>query len=539
MSMGYRSEDSSRSRAGSGRQPARPSSADYRGPDDYSTPGYYADPPGREEQGQYGHQPLSAPSYPDQGYAEPRYDEPRYDEPRYDSGGYDTSRRYVTGRHDTGRRDTGRRDTGRYDTGRGAGNDWYSGESGNGNLTDPYGTPGSQVARDPVRGYPPAPELYPADGYQRFEADQYEQPGSYAGAGRATEQRFHDAPTYADPAYDDRVAYGGAAYDDRAAYGTPSAGPAYGGTGAYPVPYDDAYERAFSGSGYPDPPHDDEVDEASFRDGPEPPGKRPGRRKSGGGSRRPPGLFSRTTLLSVSAGVVAIAVAVASYMMLTKSNPAANSTDAAGPARSQAPAPTAPASAAACASSLGTYCYIQTRTSDPEPLTLAEVFPAQFLNRSDGSSFTEAGQRTDKNCSSAIIGDTLQSSVKSGKCTQVLRASYVSGNGQIMGTIGVVNLATTTAAAKAGKAVDANDFVSPLSTSKGVTKKLGQGTGVVEAEYKGHYLILMWAEYSNLKTPASSHQKHVLEGFEQDLMSGTVNIALSERMVTGKPATTS
>jgi hypothetical protein len=100
----------------------------------------------------------------------------------------------------------------------------------------------------------------------------------------------------------------------------------------------------------------------------------------------------------------------------------------------------------------------------------------------------------------------------------------------------VVNLDTTTAAAKAGSAVDANDFISPLSTSSGVTKKLGQGTGVVEAEYKGHYLILMWAEYSDLKSPSGSTEDTQLEEFEQDLVSGTINIELSTRMVTGQPA---
>jgi hypothetical protein len=107
-----------------------------------------------------------------------------------------------------------------------------------------------------------------------------------------------------------------------------------------------------------------------------------------------------------------------------------------------------------------------------------------------------------------------------------------------MGTIGVVNLDTTQDAAKAGKAVDGNDFINPLTTKSGATSKLGNGTGVVEAEYKGHYLILTWAEFTNLKTP-DSHQSHVLEQFETDLVAGTINVSLSERMVTGKPATAS
>jgi hypothetical protein len=531
--MGYRSEDGSRSRAGSGRQPAQPSSAGYGAPGDYDPygePGQY----GQEQYGQeqYGQQPPSTPHYPDQGYTDPGYG----------TGAYDTGG-HGTGGHGTGTYDTGSYDTGGYDTHPGATNDWYSSDpgTGTGNLTDPYGLPGTQVTRDPVRGYPPAPELYAGDGYQRFEAD-----GSYATAtaGPGTDQRFHDAPVYDDPVY-----------------GSGHPGNGYGG-GSNPG---DAYDRAFSGAGYPGGPYGDE-DEASFRhdgarfdDGSHfddggrfdelPPGKRPSRRKGGpgrpkktgrqnSGPRRPSRILSKSTLVSVTAGIVALAVAATAYMLLTKPGSTAANTAAANPTtRVQAPAgPTSKASAA-CATQLGKYCHIESRALDPQALTLAEVFRAQFMNTSDGSAFTEAGQRTDKNCTGAIIGANLQDAVKNGKCTQVLRASYVSGNGQIMGTIGVINLVSTATAAKAGTAVDANDFISPLSTSKGVTKKLGQGTGVVEAEYKGHYLILMWAEFTNLKTPATSHQDHILEAFEQDLVSGTVNIDLSERMVTGKPAT--
>jgi hypothetical protein len=406
--------------------------------------------------------------------------------------------------------------------------DWYSSDPDEGNLTDPYGVPGAQMTRDPVRGYPPAPELYPAEGHQRFAADE--------------PQRFHGAPTYDEDVYRDRGHSGGSRFDE------------------------DAYERAFSGAGYQDEhdgyadeghpsggypaagypggfPDDDELDSHPRGGGSRGGG---GRRKSGGGKggkpRRPAGrprrLMSKTTMLSVTAGIVALAVGGTAYMLLASPNGTRNLLAQNAPAGQANTLPSGSSSADAdCARQLGTYCHIETRTLDPTPLTLAEVFRTEFENTSDKSSFLEAGQRMDKNCGSAIIGTSLQDAIKSGNCTQVLRASYESADGKIMGTIGVVNLNSTTSAAKAGKAVDANDFISPLSTSRGVTKKLGQGTGVVEAEYKGHYLILMWAEYASLSTP-DSHQDHVLEAFEQDLVSGTINIALSERMVTGKPATT-
>ena len=184
----------------------------------------------------------------------------------------------------------------------------------------------------------------------------------------------------------------------------------------------------------------------------------------------------------------------------------------------------------------GTYCHIEDRSDDPTPLTVAELFPPVVNNETDGhitSSFTLATTKVDKTCSNAVIGANLITELKDGHCTQVLRASYVSGDGKIMGTIGVINLLTTNEAHYAGKVVDENDFIAPLAASKGVAKNLGQGTGVVEAEFKGHYLILTWSEFVNGTTPSTTAEDNELEQFSSDLVAGTVNISLSQRMVTG------
>jgi hypothetical protein len=108
----------------------------------------------------------------------------------------------------------------------------------------------------------------------------------------------------------------------------------------------------------------------------------------------------------------------------------------------------------------------------------------------------------------------------------------------MMGTIGVVNLTNSNDAAKAGNASGSTDFVTPLNGKTGPTKNLSQGTGVVQAEFKGHYLILIWAEFTNLKAPASDSQRTQLEQFSANLISGSANIALSTRMVNGHPQAT-
>jgi hypothetical protein len=179
---------------------------------------------------------------------------------------------------------------------------------------------------------------------------------------------------------------------------------------------------------------------------------------------------------------------------------------------------------------LGKWQHIGTRAEDPSPLTIDELFPVQFeLN---GSSFVRTAANLTTSCSLAVYGASLQAALQSGDCTQALRASYVSG--PMMGTIGVVNLVSASAAGKAGKVTGPQEIIAPLAASKGVTSKLGTGTGVVQAEVKGHYLILMWAEFTDLKTPSTTAQRQQLEQFASNLVIGSANINLSTRMLTGK-----
>jgi hypothetical protein len=235
---------------------------------------------------------------------------------------------------------------------------------------------------------------------------------------------------------------------------------------------------------------------------------------------------------AVLAVAVVLVAAAAVYVFVL--NPDSNGKNAAN----AGPLPTAGSepSSQACVKVYGAYCHIENRTLDPTPLTVAELFPPVVNNETGGkvtSSFTLETSNVDKTCPDAVIGSNLITELKDGHCSQVLRASYLSGNGKIMGTIGVINLNTTNEAHYAGKVVDENDFIAPLAASKGVAKKLGQGTGVVEAEFKGHYLILTWSEFVTGANPSTTAEDDELEQFSSDLVAGTVNIPLSQRMVTG------
>jgi hypothetical protein len=264
----------------------------------------------------------------------------------------------------------------------------------------------------------------------------------------------------------------------------------------------------------------------------------PGTRRGSG--RKAPRARRKRPLLLTALTVAAVGVVgAAAYLFVVKPSHTPNPN-----AGGALPTAGAQPSAQRCVQQYGTYCHIESRTLDPTPLTLAELYPPAISNEVNGKvtgSFSLAVTKLNTSCADAVIGSDLTTALQNGKCTQVLRASYVSGDGKMMGTIGVVNLATTNKAHEAGRVVGDNDFIAPLAAPKGVASKMGQGSvvGVVESEYKGHYLILTWAEFTNGSTPSGTAEDNELEQFCSELVADTVNISLSERMVTGAPATTS
>jgi hypothetical protein len=179
---------------------------------------------------------------------------------------------------------------------------------------------------------------------------------------------------------------------------------------------------------------------------------------------------------------------------------------------------------------LGKWQHIGTRKEDPDPLTITALYPPVFeLN---GGSYTRTAASETKDCTAAVYGSQLQSALQSGDCDQVVRASYLSGT--MMGTIGVVNLTDSNAAQKAGQVTGTQEVIAPLTAKKGPTSNLGHATGVVQAEIKGHYLILIYAEFTDGKSPSTTAQRNQLEAFVSNVLTGSANIDLSTRMLTGK-----
>jgi len=268
------------------------------------------------------------------------------------------------------------------------------------------------------------------------------------------------------------------------------------------------------------------------------PGTDPGRAPGGPGRGtrgrvRPRGRKRRTGVLVACALALAV-VAGATYFWFSRDHKspgaAAASQQTAASAR---PSPTNPSPSPS--PSLGPWGHIGSRALDPVPLTVAELFPAHYTG--GATSYTRTVQKAKTHCATALMGTQLVTAVSQAGCTQAMRASYLSADHKLMGTIGVLNLVTAAAAEKAGKASGPSNFIAQLPAAKGPTRNLTKGNGFEAAEVKGHYLVLVWAEFANLRAPRTAAQKTELESFMRLLFQQTANVSLASREVTGHPAT--
>ena len=442
-----------------------------------------------------------------------------------------------------------------------AGNDWYGGQPAaangasfadtgtyrlNGRVIDEYGTGPREALRDQNRGYPngagqqgtgplPGPVNPAASGpqpFQRTGPQPFQRTGPHSVAETRGQQRYDEHSAY--PGYGNN-----APGDARGGYTAADtfAAPGYGGYGEAPSASNDQAGDGYNdyGDGFNSPETDDDPYQDLYGDGTDPrAGGGAGRRSGRGSGRAARGPLGGKRLLFAALGVVAVGIiGVAAYAFVFKAHsPASNP----GTPASLSTAGATP-STQACVQQLGTYCHIEAATDDPTPLTAAELYPPAFTDETDKTTYSLVATKVDKTCSNAVIGSALIAELKTGKCTQVVRGSYVSGDNKIMGTIGVINLSTTNEAHRAGKVVGENDFIAPLTSAKGVASKLGNGTGIVEAEYKGHYLILTWSEFVNGTNPTTTAEQNQLKQFSNDVVAETANIDLSQRMVTGAAAT--
>jgi hypothetical protein len=254
------------------------------------------------------------------------------------------------------------------------------------------------------------------------------------------------------------------------------------------------------------------------------PARGPSRRPAATGGGRRKGRSS--AILAVSAVVVLALAAVTFLVFVARHHGTPTAAPTAKPKASSSPS-------ASPSPTLGPFGHIASRTADPMPLTVTQLYPRTFT--AAGHPYIRTATRHGKSCAGALVGTRLPAAVKAAKCSQVVRASYASTGIHEMGTIGVLNLGTAARAARAGRAAGAADFIAQVTGRRGPTRLLGRGTGIEEAVAKGHYLILMWSQFTGRHRPRTPAQRKRLESFMTTLFQHTANVSLTNRMVDGAP----
>jgi hypothetical protein len=196
-------------------------------------------------------------------------------------------------------------------------------------------------------------------------------------------------------------------------------------------------------------------------------------------------------------------------------------------------APTPTPSPTPTATETGRGDRLQSRATDPRPLTLNEIFKARTF-RAGGRKYYMTGRRSERKCSPPTHGTKFRKALAKAGCTQVLRATF--SNGKLIGTIGVLNLRTQRGAEGAQVASRQKDAFILALPGAGTTKKIGQGLSLTTAEVDGHYLIMSWVQYPNGKKIASKDYASVTAFVRYTTYASGLRTALNYRSMEGKPS---
>ncbi|WP_141580681.1 hypothetical protein [Actinomadura sp. WMMA1423] len=177
---------------------------------------------------------------------------------------------------------------------------------------------------------------------------------------------------------------------------------------------------------------------------------------------------------------------------------------------------------------------LQSRATDPAPLTLKEVF-GKATFKAGGLKYVRTAVTGKKGCTGVVGGATLAQALKKGRCTQALRATYALSTGSLIGTVGVFNLQTEAAAKKAVKAAAAKDAFLVALPGTGISKNNGKGEALGTSQARGHYVIMTWVQRPDGKKISSKYHAAVRVFGTQMVKGSNLSLALHYRETEGKP----
>ncbi|MEU6038893.1 hypothetical protein ABZ801_26125 [Actinomadura sp. NPDC047616] len=177
---------------------------------------------------------------------------------------------------------------------------------------------------------------------------------------------------------------------------------------------------------------------------------------------------------------------------------------------------------------------LKSRTTDPTPLTLKEIFGKRSF-KAGGMKYSRVAWHSKRGCTGTVAGTALVNALRKGGCSQALRATYVRGDGALIGSVGVFNLRTETAAKTAVKAAGAKSAALRPLPGPGITKNIGKGEALGTVEARGHYLVITWIQRPDGKKIPEASYKAVTTFGRQVIKGSNLSFALAYRETEGKP----
>ncbi|WP_165966874.1 hypothetical protein, partial [Actinomadura sp. 7K507] len=149
--------------------------------------------------------------------------------------------------------------------------------------------------------------------------------------------------------------------------------------------------------------------------------------------------------------------------------------------------------------SASAYSGIASRSADPGPLTIDEVFPSSAAKLSVPDGEVQVKLRTkrlDGDCAAAVWGATVGEVLGEGGCTQAARGLYSGGGDGYALAVAVFNLAGSRDADRFVATLEdtiGSGFVRPLEGPASLDG-FGRGFGMARGLAMGHFAVVTWAQ---------------------------------------------
>ncbi|MGI8328566.1 hypothetical protein ACRYCC_01305 [Actinomadura scrupuli] len=215
------------------------------------------------------------------------------------------------------------------------------------------------------------------------------------------------------------------------------------------------------------------------------------------------GSAGRQRLLLVGGGVVGMAlIAAVALLVISMSGPSAKK-PVAQSAPSTAPppsaAPSSPPARSPAAQPGPKAPSIDSEKTDPKALALTEVFPSAKLALG-GRTYVQDRTSVNHRCALAARG-AMAKALQQGRCSSVVRATYVDSTKKYAVTTGIAVLPTRVTAVTVSKAGDPSRYEWFRGLQGKVATKIDQAGGWAASTVRGRYIVYAYAQYADGTKP--------------------------------------